>query len=515
MKLSDFTIWEGLFGIDGNFYLSDSESTFYSTAISSHGYDEVLHGKWNQSGGGRRPIKFSITSDDIVGDSKNNFAFISPGLLSGDIFYDEDKKCYRQSENVHIVESIFFNENPTEQESLKRVYVPYFLNRVLKPKDELKKYFSKILGKDLFNLIESDKIKLILDSHAELISRQFSETLLFVLDYVGLKNPCVLVYNTQKFKNPKVISWDYFLYAFEFDLEPLFRAAGYFPLSDSNIKYLSEYKKPKRYVSYNANLHGHRLFNVLELYRNKLDKYGLISVLNRSNDTMERLNEEMIWFLSYLPEYSIRDISDYENSVVELLKEYYPKFPIILDIDVDFLQLGDGGTLSTKFRESYGENKIDQNLSNKIGSIRTDRYIHSEHLIDTYFSVISETSINCMHSNWENDELVHICEKTYKGLASPHPFILYANDGVLKYLRSIGFETFPEMFDESYDDEKDTHKRFNLVFNEIKKLCKMDTEEIHKKFVSVLPKIKHNHELLLNFDRKELLLNKLMDISNV
>ena len=513
MKLSDFTIWEGLFGIDGEFYLSHSTSNFYDSVVSPLGYDDILRKRWEGHTENRIPF-ITVTSEDIIGDSKNNFAFISPGLFSGDIFYDEDKKCYLQSENVHIIESIFFNGNPTEEESLDGVYAPHFPNYILKPKDELKKYFSKILGKDLFNLIESDKIKLILDSHSELISREFSEALLFVLDYVGLKNPCVLVYNSQKFKNPKVISWDYFLYDFEYDLQPLFEMGGYFPLSDSNIKYLSEYKKPKRYVSYNENLHGHRLFNVLELYNNKLDKYGLISVLNRSNDTMERLSEEMINFLSYLPEYSIRNISDYENSVVELLKEYYPKFPIILDIDVDFLQLGDGGTLSTKFRESYGEDKIDHNLSIKLGSIRTDRYIHIEHLIDTYFSVISETSINNMHSNWDNEELVHICEKTYKGLASPHPFILYANDGVLKYLRSIGFQTFPEMFDESYDEEKDTHKRFNLVFNQIKILCKMDTEEVHKKFVSVLPKIKHNHELLLSFDRKELLLNKLMDISN-
>ena len=148
-------------------------------------------------------------------------------------------------------------------------------------------------------------------------------------------------------------------------------------------------------------------------------------------------------------------------------------------------------------------------------SVRTDRYVTINHHLDTYFSVISETSINDMHSNWDNDELVHICEKTYKGLASPHPFILYANDGVLKYLRSIGFETFPEMFDESYDEEKDTHKRFNLVFNEIEKLCKMDKDEIHQKFVSVLPKIKYNHELLLKFDREDILLNKLKEISNV
>ena len=312
MKLSDFTIWEGLFGIDGEFYLSHSTSNFYDSVVSPLGYDDILRKRWEGHTENRIPF-ITVTSEDIIGDSKNNFAFISPGLFSGDIFYDEDKKCYLQSENVHIIESIFFNGNPTEEESLDGVYAPHFPNYILKPKDELKKYFSKILGKDLFNLIESDKIKLILDSHSELISREFSEALLFVLDYVGLKNPCVLVYISQKFKNPKVISWDYFLYDFEYDLQPLFEMGGYFPLSDSNIKYLSEYKKPKRYVSYNANLHGHRLFNVLELYNNKLDKYGLISVLNRSNDTMERLSEEMIKFLSYLPDQGIRDISDYEN----------------------------------------------------------------------------------------------------------------------------------------------------------------------------------------------------------
>ena len=73
-----------------------------------------------------------------------------------------------------------------------------------------------------------------------------------------------------------------------------------------------------------------------------------------------------------------------KNSVVESLKEYYPKFPITLDIDLDYL-LGESGFLRDKFRESYGEDKIDHNLSIKFGSIRTDRYIHIEHLIDTYF----------------------------------------------------------------------------------------------------------------------------------
>ena len=56
---------------------------------------------------------------------------------------------------------------------------------------------------------------------------------------------------------------------------------------------------------------------------------------------------------------------------------------------------------------------------------------------------------------------------------------------------------------------------FNIIFDEIEKLSKMNIDEIHQKFVNTLPKIKHNHELLLKFDREELLLNVLKEISNV
>ena len=221
----------------------------------------------------------------------------------------------------------------------------------------------------------------------------------------------------------------------------------------------------------------------------------------------------MIQFLSYrnTNDYSGEDISDYDRSVVNLLDDYYSKFPITLDIDVDFLQ-GDDEIFKQRLRDKY---VFTQEMESNINRIRSDRFITIEHHLDTYFSIISETSINNQHSDWDNDELVHICEKTLKGLASPHPFILFANDGVLKYLRSIGFETFPEMFDESYDDEKNTLKRFNIIFDEIEKLSKMNIDEIHQKFVNTLPKIKHNHELLLKFDREELLLNVLKEISNV
>lgn len=45
-----------------------------------------------------------------------------------------------------------------------------------------------------------------------------------------------------------------------------------------------------------------------------------------------------------------------------------------------------------------------------------------------------------------------ICEKTYKPLAYGHAFLLASTHQNLAHVREQGFETFPELWDESYDD---------------------------------------------------------------
>lgn len=45
-----------------------------------------------------------------------------------------------------------------------------------------------------------------------------------------------------------------------------------------------------------------------------------------------------------------------------------------------------------------------------------------------------------------------ICEKTYKPLAYGHAFLMAGNCGNLAHVREQGFETFPELWDESYDE---------------------------------------------------------------
>ena len=57
----------------------------------------------------------------------------------------------------------------------------------------------------------------------------------------------------------------------------------------------------------------------------------------------------------------------------------------------------------------------------------------------------------------------HLTEKTFKPIAMGMPFIIVGTQGSLKYLRSYGFKTFSDLWDESYDDEPDDSKRIEKI----------------------------------------------------
>ena len=50
-----------------------------------------------------------------------------------------------------------------------------------------------------------------------------------------------------------------------------------------------------------------------------------------------------------------------------------------------------------------------------------------------------------------------------------HPFLLITHPGTLRHLRTIGFETFPEWFDESYDELENFNLRIQAMFDSYEK----------------------------------------------
>ena len=141
----------------------------------------------------------------------------------------------------------------------------------------------------------------------------------------------------------------------------------------------------------------------------------------------------------------------------------------------------------TKLLYSYVENNvfIDNDMNKDSGEWQ--RYFNPLWYDTTAFSIVAETTIS-------SNEPLFVTEKTFKPIAYEHPFIVYGQPGILKYLRTLGFETFESVFDESYDRLLDNNVRLDKIVSQV-------NEYTHTEFdLNTKEKLKHNRNLF--FDTK-------------
>jgi hypothetical protein len=122
----------------------------------------------------------------------------------------------------------------------------------------------------------------------------------------------------------------------------------------------------------------------------------------------------------------------------------------------------------------------------------------------TCYSIVLETA-----KKWGAMSLF-LTEKTYKPIAFKHPFMLMSAPGALAYLKSQGFETFDNIFDESYDTTDVFQDKLDIVKNNILNFAgaPFDPETIRR--------TEHNYNLFYNTDRilsglKEELINPMLE----
>ena len=119
---------------------------------------------------------------------------------------------------------------------------------------------------------------------------------------------------------------------------------------------------------------------------------------------------------------------------------------------------------------------------------------------NSYFSVVCETQYELLLNEFNISYHIPIflTEKTINALWSYHPFVIVNQKHSLKKLREMGFETFPELFDERYDEEFDPSKRLKMVLSEIDRVMKLDKKELHKIYWSMEDKFIHNRNVILD-----------------
>lgn len=118
----------------------------------------------------------------------------------------------------------------------------------------------------------------------------------------------------------------------------------------------------------------------------------------------------------------------------------------------------------------------------------------------TAYSVVAETA-------YSNDFSM-FSEKVVKPILAKRLFVVFAGQGYLNNLHNLGFKTFGDVIDESYDNELDDNRRWSMAFDQIKYLCNQDQNNI-------LPKIRyivdHNFMLMMETDWNQLAVESVIE----
>jgi len=183
--------------------------------------------------------------------------------------------------------------------------------------------------------------------------------------------------------------------------------------------------KQKTFLCFNRRYNDHRLLLFLFLSKKDLLDQCYISMAKTQPEADRTFKENVKYLLSRMNPYNLEpsDVIEADN-----------KLPLILD------------------SEDFSKYPMEQN-------------------IDPVRDLYKNSLVNIITETYFFSNIIHITEKTYKPIAFMQPFVMIGSYGSLKHIKEMGFKTFEEFWDESYDLEKDDIKRFTMVMSVIESIA--------------------------------------------
>ena len=226
--------------------------------------------------------------------------------------------------------------------------------------------------------------------------------------------------------------------------------------------------REKYFLCYNRVIRDYRLALIAMIYKMGLQDKGIISLGAKEVDTA---------FGGVWPDYISSFIEDKKQNemVSSALKKIKPLYPIDADSDIDANWIYKDG-------ERWG------------GAVgQWTNFSHQYKRI--YFNIVTESCYN--------EDCIYMSEKIFKPISNLVPFIIVSTPFFLKKLREIGYKTFHPWINESYDEEVDNDKRFFMILDEIKRLCSMTKEEIHKWYYEMEDILLYNQEHFASYKKQD------------
>ena len=189
------------------------------------------------------------------------------------------------------------------------------------------------------------------------------------------------------------------------------------------------------YLNYNRQSRFHRIFML-----SKLMKHGLFDLGMNSFNTMGRTFEMFGYRLE-----------EFEPGISEYGKILFERAPIFIDKD-------------------------NSNITSSVGEL--------SNYTDAFISLVTETLTE--------PGTLFCSEKTWRSIIVGHPFMILGSTNALKYLKSLGFKTFSNWIDESYDDYDDLNKKINIIISNLERFNRMSLDELKNIRSEMEPILIHN-----------------------
>jgi hypothetical protein len=123
----------------------------------------------------------------------------------------------------------------------------------------------------------------------------------------------------------------------------------------------------------------------------------------------------------------------------------------------------------------------------------------SEHFEDSYCHLVLETFFDADGSGG-----AFLTEKTFKPIRHGQPFVIFGTAHSLATLRRLGYKTYDQYIDNSYDTVTDNTERFIKLIDTVRNLSNQD---LHAWFEQLAEDARYNQELFVG--SKYLRLHKL------
>lgn len=203
----------------------------------------------------------------------------------------------------------------------------------------------------------------------------------------------------------------------------------------------------------------------------KTERYHAIKIYNFLN---KKPREHRMWMFDNLREWNLFGQGIVSMNPLETDRE--------LNIDYN---IKDKSNIieSNKLLPMYA---FDDNTNDK----EFDYYMYNfntQVCLDTWFSIVSETHFD------DKQKTMFISEKTFKVIANNHPFMILGNRYSLRALHKMGYKTFHDLIDESYDELESIH-RMNAIIDEIRKWESNPNKTQHLEWMR--HKVEHNSNVL-------------------